>query len=349
MILQKISARLNFLKEFPQRESYHVNTVVFLRFFASFCVVWTHLCIAVPNFISKGSFLRATPNLALYGVEIFFIISGFIIPWSLYHTRYNIRKFDFFMLKRLIRLDPPYLATIVIILILNYYYSLHHGTEYTVNYKALLFHLGYLNAFLGYPWLNSVFWTLAIEFQYYILIGVMYGMIVSKNAHFRYLAILLFAFPLISGRLGLAISNPHTITAYSHLFLLGIITFLIRKSLITWQEFIIILVFLIAMGILNSSTILYRTIFWIASVTTILFFNFGTKITDFLGKVSYSLYLTHELFGARTINLFSGIANNAFSKFLVLFLALAVCVVCAYIFYLFIEIPSMQLSKKIKY
>ena len=32
-------------------------------------------------------------------------------------------------------------------------------------------HLGYVNVFFGYPWLNPCYWTLAIELQYYLLVG----------------------------------------------------------------------------------------------------------------------------------------------------------------------------------
>jgi len=43
-----------------------------------------------------------------------FVISGFVIPWSLYRSQYVLRDYPKFLLKRNVRLYPPYLASIAI-------------------------------------------------------------------------------------------------------------------------------------------------------------------------------------------------------------------------------------------
>ena len=54
-----------------------------------------------------------------YGVPIFFAISGFILPYSLDRSSYQIRDFFPFILKRIIRLEPSYIISILGLLLLS--------------------------------------------------------------------------------------------------------------------------------------------------------------------------------------------------------------------------------------
>jgi len=81
---------------------------------------------------------------------------------------------DFFA-RRLKRLEPPYLACIVLAVLLNgasHWVGNSASTRITIPFAwQLLAHIGYANALLGYEWLNPVFWTLAIEFQFYLFVA----------------------------------------------------------------------------------------------------------------------------------------------------------------------------------
>src|ERR1041384_1835775 len=63
------------------------------------------------------------------GVDVFFVISGFVIPLSLYGRGYSIRQFPQFMARRLVRLEPPYLASIVLVLAAWYLAARLPGAE----------------------------------------------------------------------------------------------------------------------------------------------------------------------------------------------------------------------------
>ncbi len=63
---------------------------------------------------ARAKWLGLSGKYGYLGVDIFFVISGFVIPWSLYRTRYAIRDYPRFLLKRNVRLYPPYLASIAI-------------------------------------------------------------------------------------------------------------------------------------------------------------------------------------------------------------------------------------------
>ncbi|MHB8208815.1 acyltransferase family protein [Mucilaginibacter sp.] len=47
---------------------------------------------------------------------IFFVISGFVIPYSLFKANYELKHYFKFLYKRVLRLHPPYLAALLIIL-----------------------------------------------------------------------------------------------------------------------------------------------------------------------------------------------------------------------------------------
>jgi hypothetical protein len=85
-----------------------VPVIELLRGLAAISVVLFHL---------SNSMESETPRvLTAYGwlgVDVFFVISGFVIPYSLHGTGYSIRNFPRFMLRRVVRLEPPYLASIL--------------------------------------------------------------------------------------------------------------------------------------------------------------------------------------------------------------------------------------------
>src|SRR5258708_6301357 len=137
-----------------------IYTIDSLRGIASLAVCWFHLTNANPTFLPNG-ILKNSSYYGWLGTEMFFVISGFVIPWALHQADYELKSFGTFVEKRIIRGDPPYLVSIVIILALGFISS-HlpgfRGEPFSVSPILVLLHLGYLNVFFGYEWLNPVFW-----------------------------------------------------------------------------------------------------------------------------------------------------------------------------------------------
>src|SRR5229473_3266591 len=96
-----------------------VTTVDALRGIASLSVAWFHFTHGNPTFLSEGV-LKSSGEYGWAGVHMFFVISGFVIPYALYKAQYSSRQFGRFLAKRIIRLDPPYFADIGLILALAY-------------------------------------------------------------------------------------------------------------------------------------------------------------------------------------------------------------------------------------
>lgn len=103
-------------------------------------------------------------SLGFYGVELFFVISGYLITSILINSKYGFYKsYKNFIGRRILRIFPIYYLTIFIL------YSLQH--QETTNYLIYLVTYTYNYAWLYYniP-INSIthFWSLAVEEQFYI-------------------------------------------------------------------------------------------------------------------------------------------------------------------------------------
>ena len=104
------------------------------------------------------------------GVDVFFVISGFVIPLSLVGTGYHFTSgYLRFLSKRLVRLHPPYLATVLVLMGISIY---HSSTSLLEIAKVFASHALLLNGLINEPWLSGVFWSLAIEMQFYLFIGI---------------------------------------------------------------------------------------------------------------------------------------------------------------------------------
>lgn len=107
------------------------------------------------------------------GVAVFYVLSGFVITHSPRNGFGAAATPVNFMVRRIIRLTPPYWAAIVLAIAMHRLAVevdgepfLPGGAELTPGRLAA--HLVYLTEVLGYVNLNDVFWTLAIEMQFYV-------------------------------------------------------------------------------------------------------------------------------------------------------------------------------------
>lgn len=207
-----------------------------MRGIASLAVAWFHFTNGNVAFLADGP-LKDSGKWGWAGVEMFFVISGFIIPYTLFRGGYDLTRFPRFLGKRLIRLDPPYLVSICLIIGLGFASS-HapgfQGAPFSVTWRQLVLHLGYVNALFDEPWLNPVFWTLAIEFQYYLMIGAVFPLLNAKSTVVRATTFLTLG---ATAFLGL---SDRFIFHYFPLFLLGVAVFYYRSSAITLRQLLAI-------------------------------------------------------------------------------------------------------------
>lgn len=95
-----------------------------------------------------------------YGVNLFFMISGFVIFLSLERSA---RTMDF-VVSRFSRLYPAYWGALLLTYTLTHLLGL---PERTVGWGGLLVNLSMLQGFVGVPHVDAVYWTLEVELLFY--------------------------------------------------------------------------------------------------------------------------------------------------------------------------------------
>ena len=154
-----------------------------LRFIAIFSVLLFHIHFAATNI--PGTTLAVSPFNFLFwpvtngyrGVELFFVISGFILglPFAAHYLAdAPAVKIGKFYLRRLTRLEPPYILALLL------FYSaavvLHDVHAQDPNFfSGLLLRLGYAHSIVRGlpPKLDGVTWTLEVEVQFYLLVPLL--------------------------------------------------------------------------------------------------------------------------------------------------------------------------------
>jgi peptidoglycan/LPS O-acetylase OafA/YrhL len=161
----------------------HVTVLDPIRGAAALAVCLFHFTNGNESLLATNDPVRQFAYFGHYGVEAFFVVSGFVIPYSQFARNHQWGNIGSFMLRRLKRLEPPYLACIALVLILNIVSSMapgYRGAAVPHAWPQLAAHFAYANAFLGYKWLNPVFWTLAIEFQFYLLMACVFPFVAHR-------------------------------------------------------------------------------------------------------------------------------------------------------------------------
>jgi peptidoglycan/LPS O-acetylase OafA/YrhL len=316
--------------------------------------VWYHVTWGDPSFLPHSWLQRTGTYGGVVGIDAFFVISGFIIPHALHRARYRLRNFPRFVAKRMLRLDPPYLASIVGILLLTLAAPLLpqlriHGLH-RVTTTQLLAHLGYANAVLRYRWLNGVYWTLAIEFQYYLLIAVLFPFVVGLPPRSRWLLVvaLVAGAWLPRGFLLKTPFNDNLILSYLGLFAAGILTFQFRAGLLSRSAYLALLAGACVGVLMRLSAASAMTALCTALV--IAFVPLTLRGLTWLGECSYSLYLIHE-----PVRWLAFAVAVAYLPATPLVRGIAACltavaaVVAARGFYHLIERPSQRWSSRVRY
>jgi peptidoglycan/LPS O-acetylase OafA/YrhL len=320
----------------PSRD--RIDIVNALRAFAAMFVAWGHFA------GGQGRWLDWTGRYGYTGVYIFFVISGFIIPYSLHRSGYTLRNFGRFMVKRAIRLYPPYLISIPItILAANFVLApLHAGTAIHAGTRQLLYHLIFINDLTGVPWVNIVYWTLAIEWQWYVLAGLFFGLLVSRNSFLRFIpvaAAMVLYFLCTSDRIVF-----HTLP----MFLIGVFVFHYKIGLMgRWRLLLLMVAMLWAMRWPTGWT---EAGISVATGLLIAFVSFRHRLADFLGDVSYSVYLVHLPIGVGLICWLSRVLPYASWYLGVLDgVGMAAAVGASAMLYRWLEKPSQELSSGVRF
>ena len=309
----------------------NLDSLVLLRGIAV-CMVC--LCHFATAFWSKNSLFEY----GKYGVQAFFVISGFVIPLSLLKGNFSWNNYHRFIYKRFIRLYPPYLAALAVTLILLFIKSKLHHAPFPESSADIIKSLFYAKI----PEDNPVFWTLIVEAQYYLFIGCFFLLFFN---YFKTTSYILFPLLLVLSQT--TFLQSITFLHFIVFFFIGNVGFLIHEKL---GKATINYIVLLALVVYTAT--FYNTPELISAIATIIFIlTFKKPIPRFFhftGEISYSIYLIHYPLALMIINLLRRVISDNY-VWLIFTITTSFIFIVSWIFYKVFEEYCEALSKKVKY
>jgi peptidoglycan/LPS O-acetylase OafA/YrhL len=270
-----------------------------LRGIAAMMVVFYHYIYLYDKQYGHSFDVPGWINLGQTGVHLFFIISGFVIFWTL--RRAN-RPMDF-VFSRFSRLYPAFWAALLITFTFT---SLIGPLDRAVSWEAFAANLTMFQGFLGYRHIDGVYWTLTIELAFYILAFtvLLSGLLVFADYICLFWLATSFGQALSGADFG--ILEQALLLKYNLFFVTGIsfyriwskearkvpIVCVILSILLAYFRFPIEIAIVISIWIGTFSLVIAGRLHWLSQKSLI-----------WLGSVSYSLYLIHQNIGYGIINL----------------------------------------------
>lgn len=343
---RKIVAYSRFMGATSQRE--HFGLVHALRGVASMWVVLFHASEgrhidAVKSAIPEWS--TSVFDLGDNGVAIFFALSGFVIAHSLRDHRITASFLGRFALRRSIRLDPPLWASMVFVVALAALSAVVKAEAYIPpTFGQVVTNATYTQLFFGYASINSVYWTLCYEVQFYLALCLF---IMAYQRGGAVALVVMYAVAILYGTRLLESPLPGLFVDLWHCFLLGALAYWAHRHRTAQLALAVLVVSLIVAGADTFTAVCILTALglYVSRRYGYISNGLGWRPLMFLGTISYSLYLTHNpVTGAS----FYVMALVGMPQWAALVMTIAACVVFAFLFWWAIERPSMKLAHRVK-
>lgn len=326
-----------------------------LRGIAALSVVLFHLSVLSPSY-------RFFLKWGVEGVDLFFIISGFVIFMTLQHVQQGKE----FVVNRFTRLYPTYWASVSFSFAAILFIAFRTGdVDFLPLLGKYLANMTMFQEYMGIKNLEGSYWTLLIEMLFYILIFTLYMARILKWILPIFASLCLISVALVY------ILPPAKLHFYFYLFPLGQFIPLFLAGIVFYHlytkkgnqflHYSLLLFCLIAQLILfpyvgRSKDVL--TLYEYAPLLIVFFLLFTLFVHHklrfiickpllFLGKISFPLYLIHQYF---SINILMGVFHFKWHlNFGVsILLSLPILIGIAYFITYFIEIRlSKQWRKKL--
>jgi peptidoglycan/LPS O-acetylase OafA/YrhL len=287
--------------------SERLESVQVMRGIAACMVMLYHLAVENESFRVVFPSFGTLVDYCDPGVWMFFAISGFVIPHAMQATDYRVvcGAWPFFV-RRLIRLEPPYIASVLLAFLITYIAARtpgFRGQPYAPSLKDFLLQFLYLAPWFNVPWINNVTWSLAIEFQYYLLMLFAAPLLLSK----RVLPKAIFFIGIIAS--SLIVNDPRALFIYLPCFAVGFVVFLFYNKRIGVVSFFALLILFVGLAEFSNGIRAVVAV-TISAGLMLVPINRPIPLLSFLGTISYSLYLIHGPIGGPILHLAMRISSH---------------------------------------
>ncbi|MCP9449198.1 MAG: acyltransferase [Nitrospira sp.] len=323
-----------------------VYEIDLLRFLAALAIVLFHY--AYRGHAADDLTVMSYPALApvfkygYLGVELFFMISGFVILM----TAAN-RTLSEFVIARIVRLYPAFWTCCTITFLVTLAIGEPPHSASLVRYLA---NMTMLSGFLGIVSIDGAYWSLFIELQFYLLVALLVsGRRIHRAEPFLWLWLLASATLAIRP---VGVLSSLLIAEYSAFFIAGAGCFLIRSNGLSLPRAALIacswgLALFQSMQKLRSFERHFNTtfdIFVVEGMITLFFIVMvlialrwttfaGRKEWVVLGAISYPLYLLHQNVGYMVFN----VAYQGVNVHVLFWGTIIAALVCAYLVHVLVE------------
>ncbi|WP_025243862.1 acyltransferase family protein [Candidatus Sodalis pierantonius] len=358
--------------------SQRLKTMQVLRGIAAISVLFFHYRFYLKGNDTSGSSLwDILFGWGIIGVDIFFVISGFIMVYIIHYYYHGWRSSTRFLLNRATRVIPLYYFCLLVAFLLGGAMSTFHYPEKTQNlFSALTFTVYKTNItphYIDDDEIYNIRWTLNYEIYFYIVFALcmlvkprlitllIYGLLVTCI-----IPVFLGFQPTLSSQgykfqtaiYGL-LSNPIILEFYIGA-IIGYLYISLKKQKLSFNLestslFIsCILLIFIPYGVCSgkiSALNFYSTIiisFFILAITLAepLISNKIPNNIVYLGDISFSLYLLHNSIGMSIMKRIDTSHNNSIISWLVVLMAITASVIAAHFTHKYIEVKFTSWLKQ---
>lgn len=306
--------------------------VVFFHYMTRYDKLYGH-DFRVPELFALGSF----------GVHLFFIVSGFVIYWTISRSE---KPLDFIW-SRFSRLYPPFWVAVILTFTIVAIFSLPNRevdfTTFTLNF--VMFH-----EYFGVKHVDGVYWTLTIELSFYFWILTLFCFGQIKHIEKILIAWIILATLLTYHKFNIYLHNglkKLLLLDYIELFAAGICFYKYKSK--THSKLTHAIIFLSIISLYFSYSYKVATLlccFYLVFVMIVIDKAkiFRAKLFVYFGTISYSLYLIHQNIGYVIINKFYSVDMP---PLIGLLMAFCFSVLLAHMILVFVERPSLNKLRKI--
>ncbi|MFT2007169.1 acyltransferase family protein [Pontibacter sp. 13R65] len=312
-----------------------------LRGIAAFLVVLYHYTTTYRSLYGHSFSKQFDFAYGHYGVELFFMISGFVIFFSFK----NLKDGKDFLFKRITRLYPAYWFCAIATFSAVYLFGLP-GLE--TSFTDFIINLTMFQKLVGVPEVDGVYWTLFYEWMFYLMLLVVF--VAGKIDKILYIGAAWMALNFVNMHLyEIPVASKLLNLYHGAFFYSGILFYMLKFKPEVRKQVLVQLALTAAMALsfyLNkglTDVLIIGGMYFVfyLSISGKLDFM-SNKVFLFLGSISYPLYLFHQYIGFIIINntkaFFSG-------SMLVIVPPIVFSIVCAYLISVYVEQPVMQLMK----
>lgn len=289
-------------------------------------------------------------RIGITGVDIFFMISGFVILLSI--TR--ITQLRDFIVYRFSRLYPTYWVCILITSVFIFFYQ-----PSALKFSDVVINMTMMQTFFGVEDLDGSYWTLLIELLFYFWI---IGVYLIKRINdiedvglITLMLILVYHFFRESYPVAYSfVQAKFSITNHFPLFFSGILFYQIKFKGVSAKKILYMFISILSAFYLHDKG--GRAMHMISAIShdlIIVFFHivFVLMITGklkflvkpyliFLGNISYSLYLLHQFIGRSIIGTLVTAAH--LNVYVAILIAMLCSIFLAYLVTTYVEVPVIR-------